>query len=196
VAIQGNNQTPNTAYFFDDFGNSEFWADCGNLPAGGGIVTDLYVYVAGDGASVTGQYVIWGASAILWQSGNLTIPAGSRSIGGQSWQHVAVPNVFIAGGTPINIGWWTSGNVVWTVENSGGGTWYLHSQSSPGPISGSNTEGGGNPGAYLVYTPGGIMRVRRSGTWTIGQVQVRRAGVWTTPQGVYVRRSGVWVNVS
>ncbi len=165
-----------------------------NLPAGGGIVTDCYVYVGGDLASVTGQLVIWGGSAILWQSGNFTIPAGSRSVAGQGWVHQSVPSVYMGAGT-LHIGWWSSGNVVWTMYPTGT-TGYLRGQATPGAISGSNSEGGGNPGVYLVYTPGGIMRVRRSGVWTTGQVQVRRSGVWTTPTGVFIRRSGAWVPVS
>ena len=193
LGYQGTD-TPGDNYFFDDFGNTEWWGPTLNLPTGGGIVTDCYVYVGGDGAAVTGQLVIWGGSAILWQSGNITIPAGSRSVRGQNWVHQSVPNVYMGSGT-LHIGWWSSGNVVWTMYATGS-TGYLRSQSVPGAISGSNVEGGGSPGAYLVYTPGGVVRIN-AGTpaapnWQPVQLLIN-AGTPAAPN--WVTANGVFVNV-
>lgn len=150
MANWGNTSTPGSGYFFDHSGNSQFWSNVGSFP--GGTITDLYVYCAGDGATASGQLVIWGFSALLWQSGALTLPSGSQSIGGQGWVHVSVPSVYIAPQT-LDLGFWSSGNVVWTYEGSGNLNYQRGVSGGPSSLTFGGNEGGGALGAYVTYTP-------------------------------------------
>ena len=208
MATLGISTTPGSGWFNDYNGNSQFWSGGYTMPAGGGVVTDLYVYVGGDNngtpASTTGQLVIWGSSSILWQSGNITIPAASTGINGsgQGWVHVSVPNVYIPAGT-VNLGVWASGGLVWTYESSGS-TFTDHSLSGgPGALSGSSTDGSGALGAYITYTPGGAYvntGTPASPVWTATALYVNTgtpaSPVWTVANGVYVNTgtpaSPVW----
>jgi hypothetical protein len=182
----GNSGTPGAGFFFDHNGNSQFWNQFTSFP--GGVVTDLYVYCAGDGATTSGQIVIWGSGgAILWQSGTITLPSGSESIGGQAWVHASVPSVYIAPQT-LNLGFWAAGNVVWTFESGGGSVTFQHSvASAPTTLSAGGTESTGQLGAYITYTPGNIsINTGTSGSpvWTAAgepYVNTGTAGspVWT-----------------
>jgi hypothetical protein len=196
MAILGDNATPGAGFWSDVTGNKQYWTtNQWAMPAGGGIVTDINVYCAGFGGAVTGQLLIWDSSGnIIWQSGNLTLPGGSATIHGQSWVHASIPSVYLPAANYV-LGFWSSGNVVWTFEGTGGATG-RSGLASPGTATGGGDEysgaGYGRLGAYVVYTPGGIMRVRRGGSWTTAQVFVRRSGAWV-PATVFVRRGGVWV---
>lgn len=158
MAILGDNTTPGSASWFDVTGNKQYWTAAPYvMPAGGGIATDINVYCGGDGTSVTGQLMLWdNVGNIVWQSGNITLSSGSRSIGGQAWQHASIPNVYLAAGSYI-LGFWSSGHVVWTAESTGG----VNGRSglaSPSTATGGSDEyaggGFGRLGAYVVYTPG------------------------------------------
>lgn len=188
MANFGNSSTPGAGYFFDDTGNSQYWSNIGGWP--GGVVTDLFVYFAGDGASITAQLVIWNGSngTIMWQSGNIGVGSGTHAIGGQAWQHVTVPSVFFAPGA-LNLGFWTSGNAVWTGEGSSV-TNFQHSVSGgPATLSSGGTEGSGALGAYVVYTQ--TLAYVNTGTpaspiWTAGPVFVNTgtpaSPIWTAAQ--------------
>lgn len=186
----GNSTTPSSGFFYDDSGNSQYASTFGAWP--GGTVTDFYVYIGGDGVSPTGEYIIWHSNgSIAFQSNSTTIGSGTRSVGGQGWKHVSSVNTYIApdaGGLWLGI--WTSGNVVWTYEGSGG-AYFQRSTASPSSFSPNTTEGSGSLGAYVVYNPGqahvmrngsfvaGTASVMRGGTQTAGTIQVMRNGVWT-----------------
>lgn len=188
MATFGNSATPGSGYFNDDFGNCQFWTGYGTFP--GGIITDLYVYFAGDGASVTAQLAIWGDTGVIWASSNQSIPSGTRTIGGQGWRHVAVPNVYWTSAN-MNLGFWTSGNVVWTYEGSGTTNFQRSVSGGATTLSSGGTEGGGGLGAYIVYTPGNG-HVDRAGSFANGPASVMRNGTFTN--GVfYVMRNGVFV---
>jgi hypothetical protein len=198
MATLGNSTTPSSGYFFDHFGNKQFWtAAAYTMPAGGGIVTDMYVYCAGDSATPTGQLLIWASdNSIAWQSGNITLPSGSESIGGQGWVHETVASVYLPAGT-YYFGFWSNGNVVWTFESSGGVN-AKGSVSSPASNSGGSDEYGGGGygclGAYITYTPGGVAYVNTgtsgSPTWTQGVVYVNTgtamSPTWTPCSGIFV----------
>ncbi|MGZ6321553.1 MAG: hypothetical protein ACXWQR_19895 [Ktedonobacterales bacterium] len=180
---------PSAGYFFDYTGNSQYWSGIYTMPAGGGIVTDLFVYVGGyngtSGQSTTGQLVIWGSgSHVVWQSGTITIPAQGIGIGNQAWVHVSVPNVYLQAGN-YNFGVWAVGGLIWTYESSGS-TNYQRT-GSVATLAAAGTEGSGALGAYITYTPGGIVRIN-TGTagapvWTVAQVAVNTgtpgSPVWT-----------------
>jgi hypothetical protein len=192
MAQLGNSTTPATGFFFDDVGNSQFWSGTYVMPAGGGTLTDLWVYVGGDGATATAQLCIWGNAGLVYHSGNITLPSNGRTVGGQSWQHVSGINLYLGAGN-LNFGFWTSGNVVWTYESSGSTNFQRSLSGGPGSLSSGGTEGSGALGAYIVYTPGGVAHVRRSSAWSAGVVpKVRRSGAWTTATNTQDRRSGVW----
>lgn len=187
------NAAPSNGFFNDDFGNCQFWSNYSGWP--GGIVTDLNVYCAGDQASVTGQLVIWNGSngTIMWQSGNITLPSGSRSNSGQGWVHVTVPNKFFGAGS-LNLGFWSSGNVVWTAESGGVANFQRSVSGGPATLSSGGTEGGGVLGAYVIYTPGNG-HVERSGSFAAGPVAVMRSGTFNNGT-LWVMRNGTFVQGS
>ncbi len=177
MATLGNSTLPGSGYWFDDFGNKEFWTTrLFTVPAGGATVTDMYVYVGGHGGSATIQMVIWdNTNAIVWNSGNITAPAGSVSVRGQGWVHASVPSIVLAAGT-YSFGFWTSGHVIWTFQSSGG----VRARSglgSPGNNTGTSSEYGsssyGELGCYITYTPGGTGGIIYINTGTAG------SPIWT-----------------
>lgn len=175
----------------DSFTNVQFWNTASyTMPAGGGVVTDFYVYMAAQSGTVTIKGVIWdGSGNILWSSGSV---AKGTTLG---WVHIAVPNLFVAAGG-VHLGFWTSGHVLWKFENSGG-VQRKSGVSSPGSATGGVDEYGGqgfgNLGVYIVYQPGGG-QVYHSGAWTACQPQIYHLGSWT-PLQIEVYHSGSWVPV-
>lgn len=194
----GNDVTPGSGWFFDDVGTSQYGSIIsGSFP--GGYVTDIFLYVGGDGSSVNIQYCIWGTGgSLLWNSAAHSIPAGTRSIGGQGWVSNGVtgnpgdPGLFLSAGTNLRLGFQTDGNVVWTWE-SNGSVEFDRGHSSPTSFTGDGSEGSGALGAYLVYLPyNGNGHVMRAGTFTTGFYQVERAGS-PSQADAYVMRNGVFV---
>ena len=192
MAILGDNTTPGSGYWFDVTGNKQYWTTGQfSMPTGGGIASDINVYCAGDGSSVTGQLLLWdGSGNIFYQTGNFTIGSGSRSIGGQAWRtQTGINGTYIPAGN-YSIGFWSSGNVVWTFEGSGGVTG-RSGLSSPSTATGGGDEyaggGFGRLGAYVTYTPGGVLRIN-TGTpgapnWVVNAVRINTgtpaSPVWT-----------------
>lgn len=195
MATLGNSTTPSSGFIYNDYGSGyEYWSGPFTMPTGGGTVTDLYVYVGGDGASSTGNLCIWGSTALLWSSSGITFPSNSRTNGGQQWLHVSVPNIVVPAGT-VNLGFWAGGNIVMTQEASG--TMWRSSSSvggSPTALPGSPVNAAQALGAYITYTPGTEnVGARRSGSWTTAAaIKARRTSAWATPTGTYERRSSAW----
>jgi hypothetical protein len=189
------NAAPSTGFFHDDTGNSQYWSGVYTLPAGGGIVTDLFVYVNGDLTTATARLCIWGSGGtLLYQSGNITLPSGTQTIGGQSWQHVT-PNVYFNGGN-YNFGLWTSGNVVWTYEASGAVNFQRSLASAPANLSSGGTDGSGSLGAYIVYTPGGVGKIWNGTSWVdpaIGKVWNGTSWIQANPQ---IWNGTSWVSIT
>lgn len=180
---------PSSGYFYDDVGNSQFWSGFTSWP--GGIVTDVYVYAAGDSSTPSSKLCLWLGNTLVWSSGAFNFSSSGRSIDGQAWQHVGGLSQYVSSGT-LSIGFWTSGNVIWTY-GSGGSTQYQRT-GSPANQSSAGAEGSGMLGAYVLYTPGNG-HVMRSGSFVAGPGTVNRAGTQTN--GVfYVMRSGSWVQGS
>lgn len=162
----GLSTTPASGVVWNDFGSGQqYWSGPYTMPSGGGIVTDIYVYIGGDGVSFSGNLCIWGSSALLWASGSVTFPSNPRTNGGQQWLHASVPNLFVPAGS-VNLGVWAGGNIVMTQEASG--TMFR----SPASVGGSPTALPGSPvsaaqalGAYIVYGPAGGVGWASGGTY-------------------------------
>jgi hypothetical protein len=209
MATYGNTATPSGGYTYADFGNQMLWTDF-TFPSGsGGTLTDVWIYAAGDGSSVTANIGLYdGGSGLQYQSGTFTMPSGSRSNGGQTWNHGSGCSYVVGGGGQLKLALWSSGNIVWTYENSSNDhsnirqTQYETGLGSiPGTLRGKGNLGSGGLGAYVVYGGGGGggggggMHVRRDEGWNTAAVKVRRSGTWTTAV-VKVRRSGHWVTTT
>ena len=161
------NTAPSTGYFFDNTGNSQYGTKFfASFP--GGLVTEIHVYFAGNLASVSAEFCIWdGGDNLLYSSGSQGIGSGTQNIGGQAWQPYTIPGggVYIGPNSALRIGFWTSGHVVWTYDSSGSVN-YQRTGSAGNFVSGGS-EGAGNFGAYIVYTPGNAW-VWNGSTWVAG----------------------------
>lgn len=199
MSILGDNTTPSSGNWTDSFGNSQWWIhNSFSMPAAGGTATDMNVYMAGFGGTVTIQMVLWDSGGnIFWQSGNMSVS------GSEAWkQSTAINGLWIPGGNYF-LGFWSSGNVQWQVLPSGtnGGTKADHSVGSPTTTgTGVDEYGGqgfGSFGAYISYTAGGGAYVMRSGSFgNAAQVEVERSGSMTPGVASVMRSSngiGVWV---
>ena len=123
------------------------------MPAPGGSVTELGVYVNGYSGTVKAQGAIWTSTgSLVYATPQATAPQGNPSVGGQSWMTWSVTNLWLGAGS-YYIGWWRApgGSSIWSLTS---GTYYT------GATPGSNGAGNlptmssqsGDPGAYLVYS--------------------------------------------
>ena len=195
MATLGNTTSPpNGGYEFDDFGNCQFW-DPYTMPAGGGIVTAISVYVAGHLATATVDFAVWGSTALLVHSGSFSLAADNHNpeqVRTQFWTTKALTPTYVPAGT-VNLGFWTSGHVIWT-GNTSGATNFQRSVGSIGSIAFGGSEGNAL-GVYITYTPGGIAHVRRTSSWHTGTVSDRRSSAWANAR-VRDRRTSTWVDAS
>jgi hypothetical protein len=156
VATFGNTATPGTGFFFDTRSNTQYGSLVGTFP--GGYITDINVYIAGDGGSTTVKYGIWGSGGtLLWSSAGHTIGGGSRAIHGQAWQTNGVsgsegPGLYLAAGSSLRFGIWAASGVVWTYEGSGT-TDFDTGESNITSFASDGTDGGGALGVYVDYIP-------------------------------------------
>ena len=125
------------------------------MPAPGGNVTEIGVYVNGYTGTVKVQGAIWGSNGLLlYATPPTTAPQGSATVGGQSWITWSVSNLWLSPG-PYYIGWWRDPNAssVWSLTS---GTYYTG--ATPGSSGAGNlptmSSQSGDPGAYLVYSSG------------------------------------------
>lgn len=189
----GNTATPGSGFFFDDFGNCQFWSALGPWP--GGLITDVFCYVGGDGATPTARLCIWSNSTLKYQSGNLTLTSYGHTVGAGQWMHVTGVNVFVPPTTgSLNCGFWTNGNVIWTYEGSGSVNFQRNVSGGPTSLSSGGTEGSGALGVYVQYIPFSA-HVVRAGNMTSGQPWVMRSGSFTTGTA-WVMRGGIWTQGS
>lgn len=151
MAVYGNNALPGSGFFHDDSGNSQYCSEFGSWP--GGIVNDINIYVAGDGASVVVQYAIWDhGNHLLWSSAGHSIGSGTQTIHGQAWQSNGV-GIYIAPTTSLKLGFQTDDHVVWTFESTGT-VQFNRGVTGPQDFVVDGTESsGGSFGAYIDYTP-------------------------------------------
>jgi hypothetical protein len=121
-----------------------------------GFITQVSVYISGDGSAINAQGAIWnvGASCIS-RSAIKSIAAGSLSVNGQAWQTFPLSIIWVPSGTELFIGCWRdpAKSSVWgTVSGSS------YTESTSGSTQAPNSLVGTGQshaiGAYLTYTPG------------------------------------------
>jgi hypothetical protein len=201
MAIVGSSSNPGGGNF--NFSGANTLNQCGSavvMPANGRI-TDLGVYVSGDGASTSMILCLWDSTgALLAQTASFTCASGSHSVLGQAWQVQNLVTPYQASsGVTYYIGFWRDAtkSSIFTVNSSGTFTSNTNLTGSPGALTLSNPFGTNHSmGVYGDYTPATI-HVRRSGVWVVATgIKVRRSGAWVDATGVKVRRSGVWVDAT
>lgn len=189
------NTAPSTGFFHDDTGNSQFGTKFFTAFPGG-IVTEIHVYFAGDLVGVNADFCIWdgGDNLVYNSNSNTAIGSGTQNIGGQGWQTYVIPGggVYIGPNSALRIGIWSSGHVVWTYDSSGSVNYQR--VGSPSNFSSGGSEGSGNFGAYIVYTPGNI-KVWNGSSWVYTTLKVWDGTSWNvTPIKVWDGSS--WVTGS
>lgn len=197
----GSNPGSFNNFMFTLLNNQNQVATLAAAPATG-TVSQVSVYMAGQGGPVSMQGCVWDAAGnLIGVSGMGAVGAGSDTSGGQFLVTVNV-NCQIVSGLNYYIGFWRdpSAGAVWSFLG-GSGTFYTSTtpgSSSAGFLSGltSNT---GQIQAFATYgtapaPPPVRTFVRRTGAWSNAPVKIRRSGAWATPQ-VFVRRNGTWVKV-
>ncbi len=168
------------------------------MPAPGGILQQLAIYVRAESGTGTMYGCVWDAGgSLLAYWGPINEGQGSNTSGGQQWYGPfdLLTKPFVPGGSTIYAGWWAdeAHGFVTTAYPSGSSIWTTNA-SFPTSLAGNSSTGHGAIGAYVNYLPVSA-RVRRSGAWVqTGNIYVRRSGVWTQVSRVRVRRSGAWVD--
>src|SRR5260221_4464881 len=105
MAILGNSTTPTAGWDWPG-GGYEFASNF-TTPSGGGIlISTIHAYFATPSGASTGYVCVWSNGGTLLGSVNIgSLPAGSQSPGGQSWQAGTLgANLYVAGDTAIWIG--------------------------------------------------------------------------------------------
>ena len=192
MATLGNTNNPTSGWAWP--GSGYAFATSFTTPSGPGtLISAIHAYFATPSGASTGYVCVWDNSGTLLGSVNIgALPSGSQSAGGQSWQVGTLSSpLYVAPSTPIWIGGYGTGNVVFSSESGGSSQTKSMGGGGPGSFSGHGNSGIGGAGAYVDYTPSGG-RVRRSGVWVNGASEVERSSVATIGQA-FVRRSGVWV---
>lgn len=175
MATLGNSATPSSGFDFP--GNGYAAATSYTMPAGGGVVTAISGYFDAESAGQSGWLCVWD------NSGNLLVNSGSFGVnnksgsgaGGQDWWTKSISNVYVPAGT-IWIGFYCNGGLVYSSESGGSSNVKSMGSGGPGNFGGSSSSGVGAAGAYITYTPGGVVRVNTgtpaSPNWVLVPVQV------------------------
>ncbi len=164
-----------------------------------GLITDLFVYVSGDGQSTNMVLGLWDTSGnLLAQTSSFTCPSGSRSLGGQGWRNASLITPYFAqANDQFLIGFWRDAtkSSVFCILGPGSFTGKTNLSGSIGSHSGAANWGGvdGYMGAYAQYTPGGVFVKQGSGVWTPRQLFVKQSGGGWTQRSVFVKQGdGTW----
>ena len=182
MATLGKTATPNSSTHGWIADNGKSVGMRFTMPAGGGIVTSVSIWAAGNGSNVVGlRGAIWDATSnALLASGNSVSTSGgsSSSPGGDGAWHtspfIGGAQVFIAGGTDIFIGWVPTNSLLTDWAYNGGdhspdAVWKTMS-GTPAGISGYSTESpAGAVACFMTYTPVSTPTVT-SFTPTVGPV--------------------------
>jgi len=164
-----------------------------------GRITSLGAWLAGWSGSVTAELVLWDyvTRAVLAHSATFTVAQGGNGDPPHGYRYEYAPTVIpnVAAGQQLLVGFCCtpgSGGYEYPVNASGSGTHYEKKVTSwPGSMSGMASEPY-KAGFYAILTPGGFVKVRRSGAWVDAPVYVLRGGAWVPASSVNVRRSGSW----
>lgn len=188
MATLGNATTPSSGSWFDTTGNKQYWNSATyTMPAGGGIANSINMYMAGNSGNISAVFVVWdaGTGNIFYQTNSFTI---NNTL---AWKGAnVIAGTYIPAGT-YKLGFWSSGNPQWQFEASGGVFMKTGLSGGPGTATGTADEysggGFGELGAYVDYTPGGVLRVNTgtpgSPVWTVNAVRINTgtpgSPVWT-----------------
>lgn len=183
----GNTSPPTAGYISRGDGTNQVWSTF-TMPAGGGMVTTIHAYFSTfTGGTATCKLCVWDSGGNLLGSVDVSVPQLSSGAGAQQW-NAANPTPFYVPAGNCSIGFWTpSGNGFNTSSEVGGASSMKVAGSSPSNLSGSSSTGIGALGAYIDYTPGGIIRVNTgtpaSPVWTTTQLKINTgtaaSPVWT-----------------
>lgn len=127
-------------------------------PAQDVYIQQIHAYFSASVASAVGYVVVWNGStgAIIQAVGIGTMSVGSNSPGGQAWRvaNLTPPGVLLPASTPIWIGGYSRGGIVWSTYDTTPNTYQDNTgnTSNPTAFSGSNTSQG-PCGAYIIYSP-------------------------------------------
>lgn len=168
------------------------------MPAGGGVVTSINAFAGNNGTAQNARLYVWQDSAGIpgtW----LVRGSALFNLGALGWQSQSSlagnSSLYIAGGTKIWIGIYCAGSTEQVGANAGAGGGTELGNTADGNWSDHGAAGLGQMGAYIVYTPGGVAHVRRTGVWSAGvQPKIRRTGAWTGATNTAARRTGAWVS--
>jgi hypothetical protein len=152
MSILGNSVTPNVGWSWP--GSGYEFASSFTTPAGGGIlISTLHAYFATPSGASTGYVCVWSNGGTLLGSVNIgSLPGGSQSPGGQSWQAGTLGvNLYVAGNTALWIGGYGTGNVVFSSGTGGASNVKSVGGGGPGSFGGSSSSGIGVAGAYVDY---------------------------------------------
>lgn len=198
MATLGNTTTP--TYGYDAYtSTANQAAQPYTMPTGGGLISSVSFYGAGDGSSHNTAYgCVWdSAGNLLARGAGVSTTGGSQHQGSQSWNTDTLTTpLYVAGGTSLFLGWQrsTATTFDWSWANDSAAVAYRTAGSTPSNLGTAVSVQAGSIGAYATYTPNKL-RIRRSGVWVEFILKIRRGGVWKLPNAVYVRRSGAWVRI-
>ena len=131
-----------------------------------GLIQTLHVYVSGNGATLSGQLVLWNSSgAVVGSTGSMTISSGGTGVNGQAWQSGNLTTPYqAANGEVLYIGFWRAAASTANFSYDAGVGSFSPSTgsvqanvSSPSTLAvGSVTTG--SLSAYADYVRGGLPR--------------------------------------
>jgi hypothetical protein len=169
-------------------------------PPSSGKITRLGAWILGDVPpnSYAFRLVIWDAvtNAVLGYTATMYSP----NMVATKYEADLTTPVQVTSGHDYLVGWahasvGSSGDWYYPVNAAGSGTHYdsgtSYQSGWPKPF-GTHVAMNYQAGMYAYFTPGGFVKVRRSGTWVDAPVKVRRSGTWVDVDGIRVRRGGSW----
>jgi hypothetical protein len=116
-------------------------------------VSAAHWYAGGDGGAINMAPCLWDSSDnLLWNGSSQSVPQGSISVNGQSWNSQST-GFLIKSGQSMRPGfWWQPGvGAVWSYSGSVSGLANTSAASSPANLTSTTTTHAG-VGAYLDYT--------------------------------------------
>ncbi len=161
-----------------------------------GTIESLSVYFSGRGGGCTSKLCLWNsAGTLVAQSAQFTAAQGSDGIGNQAWQTRALTTPYSASsGQSLFVGFAhdPAQDAVWSYDSRAGVHHRHHDigASWPGNLAGTDHTDR-TLGAYVTYTTGLQVYVRKSGGWQLCTVYVRKSSGWV-PVQLAVRKSGGW----
>lgn len=172
--------------------------------------TSISVYVGGYGGSAPMQFAIWNSSgSLVVRSGTITVPKGSLSRGGQTWNTASISTTVLNPGN-YYVGFWCNPSYrrVWTKWTAGVYSQVDYRKTGREGIvsmSGNSTDGSGVLAAYVTGTPytdpdpdpppstGGLMWIKDGSSWKKSKgVWVKDGSTWKKSKGIFIKDGSTW----